>query len=460
MSNLSRLISGVLAATCAALFAINANAGQTDGIFFRNGDVLYGQLLSVDGQKSVRWRHPDSTQPIDFKADAVAQIDFPTPTNSATLSNSTCKLVLANGDSLNGELISCDRDALTIQTWYAGRLKIPRNSLQTLAFIPSSPAVFAGITGLEGWTQDSTAGSLPGDNGKWIYRNGAFYASKTASIARDVKLPDVSEIQFDLAWKGTLNLAVALYTDSLRPVMLTSKDNGPAFGGFYSLRFQTSSVDLWPIKKGEPFRPLGQLFIPSLITMDRVHVDLRVSKPRHRFALYLDDTPVKEWDDPTGFVGEGTCLRFVQNPGGSVKLSNLRVAQWDGIFEEESGAEATDTTHDILWPADGIKITGSIDSIVDGKLSAHTTNGLVELPLEKIKAVDFAHRPVPPAQVQVSVVKATFAQGGDLTFILESWRPDEIIAHSPDLGKIRINPAAFIRLQFLVAEKKADEPKS
>jgi hypothetical protein len=339
-------------------------------------------------------------------------------------------------------------------------LQIPRHALQSLVFIPHSPAVFAGITGLEGWTQDSSAGSLPGDTGKWVYRNGAFYASKMASIARDVKLPDVAEIQFDLAWKGTLNLAVALYTDSLRPVMLNNKDNAPEFGAFYSLRMQGTALDLWPIKKLEPERRLGPIFIPSLAGMDRLHVDLRVSKPRHRFALFLDDTPVKEWDDTAGFIGQGTCLRFVQNPGGTIKLSNLRVTPWDGIFEEESAAEAPDLTHDILWNEDGTKTVGTIESIANGKLLARTTNGVVAIPLTKLRTIDFAHPQAGPTPPQGPFARATFAQGGDLTFVLESWRPDEMIVRNPDLGRLKINPAAFTRLLFVPADRKPAEPKS
>ena len=105
-------------------------------------------------------------------------------------------------------------------------------------------------------------------------------------------------------------------------------------------------------------------------------------------------------------------------------------------------------------------MTGVIESIANGKLTARTTNGPVEVPLAELRSIDFAHRQPEPRQIQDGTVRATFAQGGGLTFVLESWRPNEMIIRSPDFGKAKINPAAFTRLQFLSPEKKpAEGPK-
>ena len=454
MNSLSRI--GTLASL--ALAARLASAAP-DMVLFRNGDLLYGQLLAIDPQKAVQWRHPDAARPIELKPESIAEIVFPAPTNAIAPSSNSCRLLLADGNCLAGELVACDRETVALETRYAGRLSIPRHSLKSLVFLRRSPVVFDEITGLDGWTQAASAAAAPGESGQWTYRDGAFYASKTASIARDLKLPDVAEIQFDLAWKGPLNLAIALYTDSLRPILLSAKDQGPDFGGFYSLRLDNSfyrCIDLWPIKKSAPERRLGQLPFPSLKNNDRMHVDLRVSKPQHKIALSLDDELVKEWVDPEGFSGEGTCMRFVQNPGGVVKLSHLRITQWDGLFEEST----SDETHDAFWPEDGRQVAGSIESISNGKLAFRAAHGLVQMPLLQLKAISFSHRQAPPAQIPQGTVRGTFAQGGVLTFVLESWQPGQMTVSNADFGRARFDPAAFSRLQFLVPDKNAGpEPK-
>jgi hypothetical protein len=447
----------------AALLAFSA-AGQTapssstnaDALLFRDGDLLYGELLAIDPQSSVRWKHPDAAQAIEFKPESVAQIDFPLVKSPGVLSTNACRILLASGDSLEGEFLSCDRQTLAVQTWYAGRLNIARTSLQSLVFLRPSPAIFDGIRGLEGWTQVTSAAALPGESGQWTYRNGAFYAGKTSSIARDLHLPDMADIQFDVAWKGVLNLAVALYTDSLQPVPLNLKEQAPDFGGFYSFSFQSSIlIDMRAIKKMEPLRSLGQSILPSLSKKERIHVDFHVSKAQHKISLSLDDVLVKEWVDPQGFIGEGTAMRFVQNPGSIIKLSNLRITRWDGIFQEPATGPG-----DVCWLENGERIPGTIESINAEQMAVRTSNGPITIPYNQLKAVNFAAVKPNTVASQTANARATFAEGGGLTFILDSWRPNEMVVRSADFGKVRINPAAFTRLQFLSPDKKpVPEPK-
>lgn len=459
MNRFARTLNKI-AAAFAAMAVASASAQQPpDGLLFRNGDSLKGQLLAIDPQNAVHWRLPDAAEPIDFKPDTIAQIDLQTPKDIPAHPEDSCRVLLANGDLLAGKLISYDRKKLALDTWYAGQLTIPRDALQSVAFIPHSPAIFDGISGLDGWTQSVAAAANAMETGRWSYRNGAFYADKSASIARDLKLPDLADIQFDLAWKGTLNLAIAIYTDSLQPVLLGAKDQAPDFGGFYSFRLQNPlsfSVDLWGIKKAAPIRYLGQSLVPAFNNKERVHVDLHINKAAHKIALSLDDVAVKEWDDPDGFIGEGTDMRFVQNPGGVVKLSNLRITKWDGKIDQ-TAPETPDPTQDSFWPENRAKMAGYIESISNGKMTAQTKQGKIEFPVEQLKSIEFAHREPDTNAPPTDTVRGTFAQGGVLTFTLEKWRPDEMLVHSPDFGKAKINPAVFTRLQFVPAEKKSTE---
>ena len=448
-------------ALCAAGAPAFAHA-DADCLSFRDGDVLYGKLLEIQSGHLIRWQHPDASEPIDFTPESVAQIDFAPRPISPGRADYSCKLWLANGDALEGNLVASDRDALTLDTWYAGKLKIPRRVLQTLAFNPRTPSVFDGLTGLDGWTQGNAVKGIISESGQWSYRNGAFYADKAASIARDMKLPDRAQVQFDLAWKGPLNLALALYTDSLQPILLTEKENGPDFGGFYSLRFaNTLFITLTPIRKKDPLRVLDEpLVVQSLVQKDRVHVDLRMSKTDRQVALFLDGALIKDWIDPSGFAGQGTGVRFVNNSlGGAVKMYNFRVSKWNGVLDDAS-AEGPDLSHDVVYLDSGAKINGAVASIADGKISLLTIGGTTNVPLANASAIEFARfqgQTPPPSAVNT---RATFVQGGAVTFELLSWRPDGVECSSPDFGRVKFDPAAFGRLQFLASEpKKAEPPK-
>ncbi len=477
-----------------------ADAGESpdisvDTLLLRNGDRLYGKLLAIDSQNTVRWQHPDAAQPIEFKPETVSQIDFPPRHVPTGRSDYACKVYLAEGGLLQGTLVSCDLESVALDTWYAGRLHVARNAIRTLSVSAAATTAFDGITSMEGWTQGSAAAAFAGEAGQWVYRNGAFYANKPASLARDLGLADVAEIEFDLTWKGALNLAIALYTDSLQPILLSNKENGPDFGGFYSLRIQSVFMQLMRIKKREPLSQssLGDLVVPSLSQSNRVHMDLRISKPRHSIAMFIDGALIKQWIDTNGFAGEGKGVRFVQNPpGGAVKISNLRVSHWDGVFEDNRPAEL-DPARDTAWLSDGSALAGTVESIANGKLTVQTAREKIEVPLTLLRNLDFAQppgkapangalalraAPAPggaiayPGGVRVyqwgSVqprngtspetmgnTRASFTQGGFVFFQLDSWSPDGLVAHSPAFGKAKFNPAAFVRVQFLEAQAEA-----
>jgi len=441
------VLAGLLPLGVAAAPAPTNAAG--DCLSFRDGDVLYGKLLEIQPGHHMQWQHPDASEPIDFKLDSVAQIDFAPRPSTAASTNSACKLWLANGDLLTGKLIGCDNTSMSLETWYAGSLKIPRRALQTLALNPRTPILFDGLTGLDGWTQGNAVKGISTESGQWVYRNGAFYSDKAASIARDLKLPDQSRIQFDMVWRGPLSLAIALYTDSLQPILLSDRDNGPDFGGFYSLRFlNTVFVSLTPVRKKGPLLSLGDpLIIQSLTQKDRMHVDLRVSKADRRVALFLDGGLIKDWIDSGGFAGEGTGLRFVNQAGSTVKVTNLRVTQWNGVMEGAS-AESPDPAHDVVTLEAGGKVSGAVVGIANGQISMVTTAGATNVPLAGASAIDFA--PFQGLATTASAVntRATFVQGGSVTFELLSWRPDGVAGLSPDFGKVTFDPAAFDRLQF------------
>jgi hypothetical protein len=457
------------AAGLVALFAaiMPLRAQSADGIVFRNGDILYGKLLGIQPGGPVRWQHQDAAEPIEFKLDSTAQIDFSGQKSAAAFTNDACRVSCLNGDSFEGDLIAGDRESVTVETRYGGKLKVVRKALQSLTLAPREPVVFAGIDGLEGWTHgNSQLFNMPAQGfaaapGQWLYRNGALYADKSASIARDLKLPDVADIQFDLAWKGALNLAVALYTDSLQPIALLQKENGPDFGGFYSLRFTyTVTIGLTPIRKKDPIRSLGDLIVPSLNQKDRLHVDVRVSKPEHRIFLYFDGALIKEWNDTNGFAGEGTGVRFVQQSmGGTLKLSNLRVTKWNGVLEP--APVPSDGAHDTISLESGAKVSGDIEAIANGQVTVKSSSGSEQIPLSKITGIEFARLPNEPAKPFAANVRATLAQGGALTIKLLNWKPDAVTVESPVFGKATFDPAAFSRFKFLpFVHKETDEPKS
>lgn len=426
-----------------------AAARARDTIFFRNGDFLYGALEGIDPTLGVFWAHPDSKEPIEFDGASLSEVQLGYRVKPQSRAAFPCRVHLTNRDELDGDLRLFDSDKLVLDTWYAGTLEIPRKRVQYLMPRPADqPPVFEGPSGLEGWTLGKVAAGIT-NAGQWKFKGGAFYAVKSASIARDVKLPDVASIQFDIAWKGMLYMAIALYTDYLHPVSLTAKESEPDFGGFYSLQLNNYTANLLPVTKMDPLRYLGQTVVPGFGQKNEAHLEIRVSKPKRTIALMADGVLLKQWFDTEGFIGQGTGMRFVHQGQGAIRLSNLRVVNWDGQFEERP-TNPPDSKMDLAKLQNGDRVVGQLQGIREGKMFFVPAEGVaLEVPLVRVKLIEMAGQRIQPPKGDSPNVRATFRGGGALSFQLEKWGEDEAIGHSPNFGKAIFKSVAFERIQFL-----------
>jgi hypothetical protein len=365
------------------------------------------------------------------------------------VASNACRVVLLNDDQLEGKLVSLSEDQITLETAYAGALKFSRALAKNI--VPISPGrslLFEGPYGLEGWTMGKVnAGPAAIEAGEWKYKNEAFYANKSSSIARDVKLPDVASLQFDLVWKNFFYMAVALYTENLQPVNLANKDTEPDFSGFYSLQINTFSANLLPVKKNEPLRYLGQTPLPSLSQKNSAHVDIRINKPKKTVALLVDGVLVRQWTDTEEFAGKGTAVRFVHQGQGVVKLSKIKVTEWDGQLEDK-GVPILDQKQDVARLRNGDRVAGKINEIKEGKLAVEMPGNKLSIPFERVKIIDLATDGAQAAPMPLHAVRATFARGGSVTLLIHSWDARGLEAEIPGLGSFTLDPTAFSRFQW------------
>jgi sRNA-binding regulator protein Hfq len=440
---------GVVALAASALAAPEADSTNAapGRLLLCNGDSLDGNLVSIDAARVVRWKNADVAGAIEFKLDRVSQMDLRPPAFPDRGTNHPCKVYLTRGEMLEGSLISCDRDTLCLQAWYAGQLLFPRHQIQSVYFFPATPDLFT-AAGPEGWTQGQAAGVLGVEAGEWSWRDGAFYAGKSASIARDVKLPDSAQLQFDLAWTGPLTLSLALYSDSLQPMLIADKDKLPDFGAFYSMRFQSLFVDVARIKKKEnPIIYLPPVVVPAFSQTNRVHVEVRTRKISSTLALSINGQLLQVWHDTNGFAGEGSGVRFVHNGVGLIKLSNLRVADWDGVLEADQ-TNAPPAGQDTVWLTNNTFLSGVIESLTNGAMTLRGRQDSREIPLDRVSRLDFAPpQAAPPGELE-GTVHATLANGGPVSFHLESWTAEGVNVRSPVFGRATFDPNAFRRLVF------------
>lgn len=141
---------------CLLTASVSATNLPPATVSFLDGSFLRGEIEFLNSE-TLKWRHPNARQPIEFTTTNLNLIRLPTrspslPTNAAPV----CRVVLASGDEFEGQLLSLDGDSFEIETWFAGRLRGRRAGLSSLAFYGASQsALYDGPRAADEWKVSS-----------------------------------------------------------------------------------------------------------------------------------------------------------------------------------------------------------------------------------------------------------------------------------------------------------------
>ncbi len=412
-----------------------------DTLRFRNTDTIHGTVLGVAPAVGLRWRHGDVKDSILFGLDNVAEIQLaPRPPRASRAVHRTV-VELTNGDRLAGDIVGLNEKTLTLNTWYAGQLILRRPALQRIAFV-SAPreAAYVGPTGLEEWTRGE------GQKSAWSFRKGALVSSRNGAIGRDVKLPDMANIEFDIGWQGQFYLHVGFGFDQVRQLYNS---------GGYMLQFNQSNVYLQRYRPQQGSNNLGQnVEIPNFNRKTKAHLSIRVNKAKKSITLMVDGQVVRQWTEPDDWVSKGGFLVFLSQGQGSCRVSNISVTDWDGRLDSDSvvGVE----TEDLVRLANNDKVSGTIQAITRDQILFATSFAEMKIPLERVSTVEFAGQKAEKARRQATDVRAVFLDGSNFTLGLEKLDETALVGSSENCGRVTGAIDAFRSIQFHIYEKPAD----
>ncbi|HEY1172324.1 MAG TPA: hypothetical protein VGH19_13200 [Verrucomicrobiae bacterium] len=444
----------LVVACLAAVPAFAAEPPQEPHVLtLSNGDVLRGRMVSYEQAAGLGWSRADSLGTMVFDAAKVQAIDLGPAKSIPPSGELPARVRLRNGDVVDGSVMALETNALKFETVFDGQLTIPRPLLRSLS--PQSAnlkTVFDGIKDMNGWTfaEVTSAGD---DAGFWTFQPGAFLATKSASVARDLKLPGQMTMEFDVAWRGTLNLAIAVFTDSLKPISLRATENEPAFAAFYSLQINSHSVNLLYVSQKEPVRTVGQVIAPVLSQKNEARVTIHASKDRKTITLLIDGVLVKQWTEGMS-PAQGTGVRFVHQGQGSVRLSNLRVSEWDGRLDEVSPSNHVGPD-EALITVSGERMVGKLLAYNQTNVTLQTGQTSFNVALERVQRIEFS----PVKNISEGAVtagkgrlaRAKLGSGGVLTFELLSWKDGKARVLLPGIGEAEIKTELIQEMVFLDA---------
>ncbi len=434
------------AATVSVIFCLHLGAGfrtaaedappsaELDRVEWFDGSKLRGRLTAIDGGGRLTMHHPQAREPLTFRTRNLASIELGNRSMTPPPNQPTSRLSFVNGDEIPGRLVGFDGQIFEFETWQGQRVKAPRTAVSSLAFFHNGlVALYEGPTGMDGWKLG------PGQRA-WSYAERAFTARGSGMIGRSVKLPKRSSIAFDLEWANNMALMVGFYTDSLDRLDYNANS--------YLLYVTSGVVALQRIQKGVGANHLGQVEIPAMTEQSRVSLEVRTDQGQGNVMLYANGQFVQRWQDQGGFAAEGTGITFAaQLNESTLKISNLRVTEWDGNFENDPTA-GPPQSFDVAKLANRDRLVGSLESVVDGKASFKTVSVPLTVPLKRITQIVLHSRPESAFDDLAGMVRFQFNSGARLSMSVDSWTNQIIEARSPQFGPFKFDMGSVRKMQF------------
>jgi len=283
----------------------------------------------------------------------------------------------------------------------------------------------------------------------WQFRDGAFYSAGVGTLGRECHLPTKARIEFDLAWKGQPYFRFSFFTRSTEHY---DYSDGWQFyisssGYIYSMR-----------RSGMGATSSSGARVPQMLAKNSVRFTFLVNTEAETVVLLADGEKVHAWKG-LGSPGPGTGIVFYNyNANSRVRVSDIRVAPWDGRERDAAQPGAPGDDPDKLVevpPADSAVVefvnqdraSRTLHGIRDGKLAFNPAGTKLEIPLARAALISFPVSDA-PAWPKVEGVQVTLHRNERLTLALEKWEAAEIIAVSPVFGRLKLKPESVRALRF------------
>jgi hypothetical protein len=421
---------------------------KPDTVTFLNGDRLKGLLVSVEPQKGgMTWQSPYSVKPIDMSLESVHTMLLK-PRGGVGKKWGTASIHLSNDDAVWGDIVAMDKDKLTLNTWYAGRLEFRRAMIARIRIQNKDSNIFyEGPNSMSEWT----VGRRGNRNGAkaWEFKKGSLYGSQQAMAARKIKdMPDKVKIDFTMNWRGSYpGMAISFFNDNL-----TQQSD------CYSITISGTSIYLYRYSRQRGSSNLGSANLQSLTRNGKGGARFSILADRNdkKVALMVDGELVKQWVDKSGIEHNGDVLMFYPQNQNGCKISDIRVSAWDGRIPV-AGSEPTEkSVEDLIRLANGDKVSGKILTISEGAIKFRASYAEMAIPLNRIVEIVTAQDKRELARRNQFDSKFTLVNGGVITFDLKNIQSDEASGDSENFGSISFPLSAVREVECNLYADKPD----
>ncbi len=484
---------------------------RPDLLRFTNGDQLHGTFLGIQKGPQASWKRDDVELPVEFKTGNIRHIVLHGGRPLKSL-ESLSNVTLVNGDRVPGNITAIDDEQITMETTFAGVLRIPRAQVSIISPNPLGGRVhYHGPFSEDDWKmkhsqfpdglppsvpedqtkpkKDNESDAADGPPGRWMFSGSAWYWQQKKSgtaLIRENAMPDRAVLCFDLAWKNRLNFAIAFNADfaqvnaknpdkpnaqKVRVMMPGDSSELPRlFGNSYVLQMASnylmlfrSSVD----KEGNGSVDRAQVNTNNLRLGEtgKAKVEIRSNRLSGGISLFINDEFVAQWSakELGGFeaaeinnLGNGFGF-VVQGSDSPIRISDVVVSEWNGMPDSARSLQVDD--QDVVLMANGTdRLAGKVGKLdEEGKVRFEGKHGNFQFPLNDVAEIRFAReQQAVAAQAPANNIIIRLAPIGVISGTPISGNGTNLEIINPIMGEINLSTAPAVMLEFNASNQFID----
>lgn len=332
-----------------SLLVVATSAAGEDRVSLEDGSVLRGTVRSIGADGEVVLDSPLASEAVSLRGDAVQSISFDMPFAEARGHSEL--LHLTNGDVLPGNVRALDAEGLTLQTWYAGTIRVGRRFARAVDFgVTPQKLVYQGPGDLSGWS----------DNEDWELEDGKLVCGTTGTIVRDGVLPQQFILRFRVEWENGPKFRIYFCDDHLERTGLADRYYFEINSKGSQLKRQTASGDRQWFTLAQSYR------LPEEFARRGVDVEIRVDRVQRLLYLYLDGEKIQRTADSIDEFPTGTGVMLQSLASGELKniVPRIEIYEWDAITELRRDEGHEDPSTDGIVDIEGQHFSGSARALV------------------------------------------------------------------------------------------------
>jgi hypothetical protein len=477
---------------------IAANAADLpDLLRFTNDDQLRGSFRGMREGPQVLWRNEDLAEPAVFNTSRIRHIVL-RGGRPHRMPGTLSHVDLVNGDKVPGIITALDGESVTLETDYAGKLRIPRDQVSMLAPNPLGGRVaYYGPFAEDDWkmihgefpegmpAEGAETGAKGNEEapGRWAFSGSAWYWNHKGAgtaLIRETGMPERSVLRFDLAWKSRLNLMIVLHADFAKPKPGEKEDRKQTnrgggvfsdptslprfFGNSSVLQINSQSIALLRTSvdadgKATIERP-SNYFAPIHGEAKSARIELRSNRRTGETILFVNDVCTAQWNgfdmaadgDSAGKqkAGGGSGFGFV-SPGGDlpVRISDIIMSDWNGMPDSARSLQMDE--QDVVLMSNGTdRYSGKVGSLDEqGGILFEGRHAKFRFPLEDVSEIRFAkHGLAAAGEPPAGNVVLRLAPIGAISGKLDPGEGPAFGIVSPVMGRIDLSLESVVMIEF------------